>query len=117
MSKGQVKQPDEHLDSAEMEQASRFLLDEDRAEHLTRCRGCQQAVAWERMARLGQLWDLEIDWPHRVYVALEQRAREKGNGLVYAVVTRGFHSKRARLPFEKKVNIILNIKELRHGNV
>lgn len=90
-----------HLDGNEMDDALDFKLDEERAEHLVSCHGCQYSVQWKRLAKLGQLWSDEHDWASRTIEALTERAKLTGRAFVYFVPEYEKFVWRAMFPFHK----------------
>lgn len=100
----------DHLTQDEIDDAVGFRLEEDRISHLVGCQGCQNTVEWQRMARLGTLWDDERDWAAASLQALAIRAKSRGNGLVYAVVHHGVRSRLVRMRFEPPVIVKINTK-------
>ena len=91
----------EHLDGDEMDAALDFKLDDERAEHLVSCQGCQHSVQWKRLAKLGQLWDAEHDWASRTLEALTERVRMNGGAFAYFVADYEKFIWRTMFPFQK----------------
>lgn len=100
----------EHLTPDQLDDALAYRLEEDAAEHLTSCHGCQTAVAWQRMAKLNQLAELENDWYCKTLEALAKASRQKGNGMVYAIPTLSQRSRLAYISFERPVAVKIVLK-------